>query len=85
MTIYLLLFDKSHNVWLWSLKIKFFPCLKSWLATIPYKKDDKVSKKLLIYKKGKEKKERYRKIEIDSQIKSKNFGLCACVKNKKAV
>ena len=37
-TVYLLLFDKSHNVWLLSLKIKFFPCLKSWLATIIYKK-----------------------------------------------
>ena len=62
----------------YSLKIKFFRFLKSWLATILCKKkDDKVGKKLLIKKKGKEKK---RAIEKD-----RNSGLCACVKNKKAV
>ena len=44
---------------------------------------NKVSKKLLIQKKGKEKRGRQRKIEIDSQIKSQDFGLCACVKTKK--
>ena len=36
-------------IW-YSLKIKFFPFLKSWLATI-----DEVGKKLRIEKKGKEK------------------------------
>ena len=40
MAIYLLLFDKRYNVWLLSLKIKFFPCLKSCLATILYKKSE---------------------------------------------
>ena len=69
------------------LKTKFVPFLKSWPATVSCKKkDSKVGKKMLIKKKGKEKKrKRERKIEIDSQIKSQNFGLWACVKNKKAV
>ena len=65
------------------LKIKFVPFLKSWHATIPWKKDDKVGKKLLIKKKGKEKK-RERAIEKDRVEKKKlNFGLCASVKTKK--
>ena len=41
----------------YSLKIKFVPFLKIWPATIPCKKDDKVDKKVLVTKKGKEKKE----------------------------
>ena len=46
----------------YSLKIKYFPFLKSWLATILYKKkDDKEGKKLLIWKKGKEKKKEVEK------------------------
>ena len=48
------------------------------------KKDDKVSNKTA-NKEGKEgkKRERERKIEVDSLKKtSPNFGFCACVKNK---
>ena len=41
----------------YSLKIKSVPFLKIWPATIPCKKDDKVGKKVLVTKKGKEKKE----------------------------
>ena len=51
------------------------------------KKDDKMSNKTA-NKEGKEgeKRERERKIEVDSLKKtSPNFGFCACVKNKKAV
>ena len=65
------------------LKNKFFPFLKGWRATIPCRKDDKVGK-LLINKKGKEKK-RESDREGSKQIRksSQNFGLCTCVKNKK--
>ena len=43
----------------YSVKINFFPFVNSWLATILYrKKEDKVGKKLLIQKKGNEKRER---------------------------
>ena len=67
----------------YALKIKFVPFLRSWHATIPWKKDDKVGRKLLIKKKGKAKK-RERAIEKDRVEKKKlNFGLCASVKTKK--
>ena len=67
----------------YSLKIKFVPFLKSWLATIPCKgKRIKWATKLLIKKKGKGKRERERKIEIDSEKKF-NFWLVGMHEKKK--
>ena len=67
----------------YSLKIKFVPFLKSWLATIPCKgKTIKWATKLLIKKKGEGKRERERKIEIDSEKKF-NFWLVGMREKKK--
>ena len=50
------------------------------------KKDDKVGKKIANKEERQRKKrERQRKIEIDSPKKINNFGFCASVKNKKVV
>ena len=68
----------------YALKIKFVPFLRSWHATIPWKKDDKVGRKLLIKKKGKAKKrEREPQRKIEWRKKKLNFGLCASMKTKK--
>ena len=67
----------------YSLKTKFVPFLKRGPATIPCKKDDKVGQKLLIKEKGKEKKRAREKDRNRFANKSLNFGLSACVKNKK--
>ena len=61
----------------YSLKIKFFSFPKKLAShNSMQKKDDKVGKKLLIKKKGKEKKR--------ATEKDRNSGLCACVKDKKS-
>ena len=69
----------------YSLRTTFVPFLKSRPATILCKKDDKVGKKLLIKKKGKEKKRAREKDRKRFAKKSQKFGLCACLINKKAV
>ena len=69
----------------YSLRTTSVPLLKSWPASIPRKKDGRVGKKTANKEERKrKKKERERKIEKYSQ-KSQNFGLCACLINKKAV